>query len=71
VRDPDGTKEPHALLVNPEREELHRPVEGPRDEARVAVHEGPAVGEAVEHGERVVLGEGQEEDGPLTAREPP
>jgi len=39
-----------------------------RDEARVAVDEGAPVGEAVEHGESVVLGQGQDEDaGPFPA----
>ena len=67
----DRAQEAHALPVDPPLEQLHRPVERARDEAGVPVHERAAVREPVEHRERVVLGEGQDEDGALLPREPP
>ena len=67
----DRAQEARALLVDPPLEQLHRPVEGARDEAGVPVHERAAVGEAVEHREGVVPGEGQDQHGAVLPREPP
>ncbi len=66
---PDRAQEARPLRVDAVLEQLHRAVERPRDEARVPVDEGTAVREAVEHGERVVRPQGQDEDGAVLPRE--